>query len=222
MIDLGDWNLTIPEGQPAITITSPQLQAGYRSAYFAPDGSRVVFWVPVTGTSTQLSDYPRTELREAHSDGKVYNWSQAGLPAYMQATLEVLQVPSNGKVIIGQIHAADSPYPLLKLEYQWVNGVGYVNLTLRDKPTSPSAPVVMTYKSMPMGMPFNYRIDVGKTGALKVDIGGLVYQGKVSSAWAKKSFYFKAGAYIPDNTGPSTEGALVVFHDLRTGHGGTP
>lgn len=55
MIDLGHWDLSIPEGDPVVVITSPRLVAGYSDQYFKPDGSSIRFWAPVSGTSTNLS-----------------------------------------------------------------------------------------------------------------------------------------------------------------------
>ena len=48
MIDLGHWDLSIPEGDPVVVITSPQLVAGYSDQYFKPDGSSIRFWAPVS------------------------------------------------------------------------------------------------------------------------------------------------------------------------------
>ena len=78
---------------------------GYSSEYFYkdPDGS-LVFWCPVTGVTTSGSSYPRSELRETKPDGTLYNWNVSDGTATLNATLAVNEVPSTGKVVVGQIH----------------------------------------------------------------------------------------------------------------------
>ncbi|UUY06505.1 polysaccharide lyase family 7 protein [Pseudomonas sp. J452] len=218
MIDLSYWDLSIPEGNPVIVIESPQLVAGYNDQYFKPAGGSIQFWAPVSGTSTNLSDYPRTELREAYADGKPRNWLYTEGTATLSARLEVNQLPSVGGVIVGQIHAKDNPYPFLKLSYRLDRGVGYLDVTLRKKPTDSASPVVLTYKSMPLNTAFDYSFKVSPSGRLDVNVAGMQYSTTVNSAWAKKAFYFKTGNYIPDNQGPTTEGGRVTFHDIKVGH----
>ncbi|QKE62407.1 polysaccharide lyase family 7 protein [Aquipseudomonas campi] len=218
MIDLSHWDLSIPEGNPVIVIESPQLVAGYNDKYFKPAGGAIQFWAPVSGTSTNLSDYPRTELREAYADGKPRNWLYTEGTATLSARLAVNQLPSVGGVIIGQIHAKDNPYPFLKLSYRLDRGVGYLDVTLRKKPTDSASPVVLTYKSMPLNTAFDYSFKVSPSGRLDVNVAGMQYSTTVNSAWAKKAFYFKTGNYIPDNQGPAAEGGRVTFYDIKVGH----
>ncbi|MFU1923086.1 polysaccharide lyase family 7 protein, partial [Klebsiella pneumoniae] len=53
MPDLSTWNLTIPQGRPAITISTSQLQRDYRSDYFQRTADGIRFWVPVNGSHTR-------------------------------------------------------------------------------------------------------------------------------------------------------------------------
>jgi hypothetical protein len=219
MIDLNTWNLTIPEQVPARTIETRLVKADYRSPYFQRSGQTLIFWAPVTGTSTANSPYPRTELRETFADGKLRNWLYKEGSHHLSASLAVTQVPSSGKVAIGQVHSKDNPTPFIKLQYQFERGVGYVNLELRRKPGDIKSPVVMTYRSMPLDTRFNYAIDISRNGDLRVTIDGLTYTDRIDPAWADKRFYFKAGVYTLDNQGPSSEGGRAVFHQLRATHG---
>ena len=77
MPDLSTWNLTIPQGRPAITISTSQLQRDYRSDYFQRTADGIRFWVPVNGSHTRNSEFPRSELRETLSSGRPYNWRYA-------------------------------------------------------------------------------------------------------------------------------------------------
>jgi hypothetical protein len=218
MIDLTHWALTIPEQTPAKTIETPLLAAGYSSQYFTPDGSAIRFWAPVTGTSTNLSSFPRTELRETGADGRPYNWRYSEGTSYLRASLEVSQVPSSGKVVIGQIHASGNAYPFVKVQYRQVRGVGYVDLTVRHKPNDPESPVMLSYTSMPLNTVFDYALRMSPTGELDVNLNGLTYHHRLDPAWAKQALYFKAGLYVLDKSGPASEGGRAVFHSLEMGH----
>src|SRR5207247_3824970 len=37
-------------------------------------------------------------------------------------------------------------------------------------------------------------------------------------AWTNQTFYFRAGCYCQDNSGPSTEGSVVAFYQLSALH----
>src|ERR1041385_5704796 len=75
LINLSHWSLTLPDAN-ATTITPAQLVAGFRNSYFyyGTDGA-LVFWSPVTGGSTEGSDFPRCELREMlNPNDNAANW----------------------------------------------------------------------------------------------------------------------------------------------------
>jgi hypothetical protein len=218
MIDFTDWSLTIPEQSPAQVISTKALASGYQDRYFYRAGNGAVFWAPVTGTHTKGSNYPRSELRETFADGKHRNWYYKEGLHQLSAELTVKQVPSQGRIVIGQIHSKDSSKPYLKILYHQVNGTGYVYTELRKRPGDSDSPTVMTYKGMPLNTPFRYEIDLAKNGELRVEINGLVHTSKIDSAWAKKRLYFKAGVYTLDNKGPSSEGGRVEFHKLWVAH----
>lgn len=218
MIDLGVWNLTIPEGTPATIVSTAQLNKGYQSEYFRNDGSRVVLWAPVTGGTTRGSAYPRSELRETTSAGKNRNWRLGSGDHRLSASLAVEAVPSSGKVVIGQVHAANHSAPYLKIVYYYVREVGYVVVELRAKPGDAKTPVVMTYQSMPLGHDFSYDIQLTRSGQLNLRIDGLQHSQKIDTGWKKYDLYFKAGAYVIDNQGPHSEGGRVRFQQLQARH----
>jgi hypothetical protein len=218
MIDFNDWNLTIPERTPAQVIETKDIRAGYKDRYFYRTAAGVEFWAPVTGTTTKGSTYPRSELRETYSDGELRNWYYKDAMNELSAELTVKQMPSQGRIVIGQIHSKDSSKPFLKILYKQVSGTGYVYLELRKKPGDSKSPTVMTYKGMPLDTPFKYEIDLAKNGELRVDINGLVHTSKIDSSWAKKRLYFKAGVYTLDNKGASSEGGRAEFHKLWVSH----
>ena len=144
--DLSHWNLTLPtgsSGHPNVISTST-LTGGYTSQYFytGTDGA-MVFWCPVTGVTTSGSTYPRTELRETNSDGSKYNWNVKDGTATLSATVAVNQVPSSGRVVIGQIHDTGAGgiknRPLIMLVYKYNSGTGTGSLVAEVRPTPTSS-----------------------------------------------------------------------------------
>lgn len=96
MPDLSTWNLTIPQGRPAITISTSQLQRDYRSDYFQRTADGIRFWVPVNGSHTRNSEFPRSELRETLSSGRPYNWRYARADNWLEATCASRRCPRPG------------------------------------------------------------------------------------------------------------------------------
>ena len=72
--DLSHWKLTLPVSASgtavgkAMEIPATKLSAGYTDAQCFHTGTNgeMVFWCPVTGATTEGSEYPRTELREVN------------------------------------------------------------------------------------------------------------------------------------------------------------
>lgn len=151
MIDLSTWNLTIPTEPTPQVITTQQLNNGYQSRYFQQgnDGG-LVFWVPIDGSHTEDSTYPRTELRETQADGSLDNWYYWQADNELRVTMSVEKVPSKNKVIIGQIHSkspqTDDGEPLVKLQYYYKpeEGLGRVE---RWYATTRTIPIAATCRS---------------------------------------------------------------------------
>src|SRR6476661_9598608 len=97
------------------SISASQLVSGYTTNYFytGPDGA-MTFWAFCLGATTSGSSFPRSELREQISSGSnSSNWVAYGTHI-LNAQCKVTQVPSTGKVIIGQIHGyTGSALPLV-------------------------------------------------------------------------------------------------------------
>ncbi|WP_375740964.1 polysaccharide lyase family 7 protein [Pseudomonas boanensis] len=222
MIDLATWNLTLPVGVPATTIETPLLVGGYQDHYFQSTSDSLFFWAPVNGTTTDNATYPRTELRETYADGKLRNWAYSNADNYLSANLRVSQVPSTGKIVIGQIHAFGSTSPLLKLEYQFKTktSTGNIVAKVRNSPDDETSTVIPLLSGIPLNQRFSYVINLSPNGQLSVLVNGSLWSQQLSSAWAPKSLYFKAGTYVQDNTGYETEAGAATFYDLRIEHRG--
>lgn len=228
MLDLTTWNLTVPAYDSATLIDTQRLNNGYESQYFRrnDDGS-ISFWVPVTGSHTEDSVYPRTELRETQADGSLSYWYHRSADNYLSAVLAVNQLPSKNKIILGQIHSKDEAGsdndPLLKLQYHYLNGVGRLELLLRKRPGDSEVQNILLAENVQLNERFGYDLRITPSGKLGVSVSssdgdeGALYQ-ELSAYWGEQQLYFKAGAYIQDNYGPSTEGGRVTFYWLNSLH----
>lgn len=218
MIDLATWNLSVPVGTPATIISTPALVAGYQDGYFR-SGSTLFFWAPVTGSRTENAIYPRTELRETQASGAVYNWEYSQADNFLRAALEVDQVPSTGKIVIGQIHCYGSTEPLIKLEYQYKEKLGNGNIVVKFRRTPTSeVEVIQVATGVLLNTRFTYTIHLTQTGSLTVNAAEMQWTAKLDSTWSGKQLYFKAGVYTQDNTGYATEGGAATFYKLEIAH----
>lgn len=218
MIDLATWNLSEPVGTPAATIDTPRLMKGYEDGYFR-SGDTLFFWAPVTGSRTDNAIYPRTELRETYANGAAHNWTYSQADNSLRATLSVDQVPSTGKIVIGQIHCYGSTEPLLKLEYQFKEKTQTGNLVVKYRVTPSSEPqVIQLATGVLLKERFNYVIHLAATGDISVTAHDMQWASKLDATWNGKQLYFKAGVYVQDNTGYATEGGAATFYKLQIAH----
>ncbi|KTC35918.1 MAG: polysaccharide lyase family 7 protein [Pseudomonas sp.] len=220
MIDLATWNLSVPVGSPPATIDTPTLVKGFKNRYFHSDSGTLFFWSPVTGSKTENAIYPRTELRETYANGTLRNWTYPEADNLLRATLAVNQVPSSGKIVIGQIHAYNSTRPLVKLEYQYKAGQGSGNIVakVRMRPDDSQSRVIDVAKNVPLDRSFSYLIHLSPAGVLGVSAAGYQWDTRLGAAWRNKPLYFKAGVYVQDNTGYTSEGGKVTFSKLDIDH----
>ncbi|MNP31594.1 Alginate lyase precursor [compost metagenome] len=220
MIDLSTWNLTLPVGVPAVTIETPLLVGGYQDHYFQSNSTGLYFWVPVNGSTTSNAIYPRSELRETQADGKLRNWTYPSADNLLSANLSVSQVPSTGKLVIGQIHAYGSTSPMLKLEYQFKTKTQTANIVIkvRNSPDDETSTVIPLLSGIPLNQRFSYVIDLSPNGLLSVMVNGSLWSQQLSTAWAPKPLYFKAGVYAQDNEGYETEAGAATFYNLKIEH----
>lgn len=218
MIDLNTWNLTLPVGAPTV-IETPALAAGYQDRYFQHLNGKLYFVSPVTGATTKNAKYARSELRETKRNGELNNWTYPKAHHYLRAGLTMTQVPSVGKVVIGQIHAKDDNKPMLKVEYQYKHDKSTGNVVAKVRTTPGGEEVVHTLvQNVPLKQRMTYSIGLSSGGTLSVWVNKANWSGKLNSAWAKKPLYFKAGVYAQDNSGPSTEAGAATFDKLEIEH----
>ncbi|WP_437883785.1 polysaccharide lyase family 7 protein [Pseudomonas sp. LRF_L74] len=225
MIDLSTWNLSIPVGTPATTITTTQLTGGYQDDYFKAANGALFFWAPVTGTTTKSAKYPRSELRETYADGTLRNWKYQDADNTLDGTLKVTQVPSTGKIVIGQIHNAEGDNPPVKLSYQYKTSTGTGNIValVRLKPSDDTTSYTLV-KGVALNQLFSYTIRLTPSGTLAIYVkpsssaATVKWSDKLDSTWKASTLYFKAGSYVQDNAGDASEAGAVSFTNLVIKH----
>ncbi|WP_064119180.1 polysaccharide lyase family 7 protein [Pseudomonas fluorescens] len=220
MIDLATWNLSVPVGSPPYTVETSKLVNGFKDQYFHSDTGTLFFWSPVTGSKTENAIYPRTELRETYSNGTLRNWYYPDADNLLRATVTVNKVPSSGKIVIGQIHAYESQKPMVKLEYQYKTKTETGNLVIKVRmhPDEDESRVITLATGIKLDREFNYLIHLSPGGALGISAAGYQWDSQISATWRNKPLYFKAGVYVQDNTGYTSEGGQVTFSKLDIDH----
>ena len=219
--DLTFWKLTLPVdyiGNPfgtAAEVKHPQLTTYNTQHFYTDTDGAMTFWCPVIGATTSGATAPRTELRELiNGDDSDVNWSAMGTHI-LRAQCRVTQQPDTGDVIIGQVHGYPSQR-LVKVQY----GSGRVQVYIRNSLTA-SGDTKFIHSVAPNSL-ITYEIKV-VDGVAFVAVNGVTNSfnfGASDPAWLTDStFYFKAGAYLQDNSGPITEGGRVCFYQLSSAHG---
>jgi hypothetical protein len=207
--NLSSYTLQLPvlSGGSMKQVSGSQLEAGYTDAYFYSGSSgQMIFWCPVTGGTSPNSKYPRSELRQKSPA----DWSLSGSHT-LTATCKVTKVPSNGRIIIGQIHGNASGSEVCKL--LWNNGA----VEFRYK-TDARVEQGFNLGNYSVGTTLNYTIRCSNK-AITVTVNGRSATRTYSnSMWQSDRYYFKAGSYVQDNAGTSSEGGRVEFTQLNTTH----
>jgi len=221
--DLSHWKLTLPTSAENTydrhpkEISAAALVGSFKDNHFYTDSDgAMVFWCPVVGATTEGTQFPRSELREMLQPGNPRNnWSFSGSHE-MTACCQILEVPSNPKVVIGQIHSyTGKSKPLVKLQYY----KGRIEALVKESPTK-GKDKKLTFPDVDLSSDINWTIRL-KDGVLAITVNGTTQEEQISEndpAWAEQTFYFKAGAYPQDNEGEVSEGARVSFSHLVVTH----
>ena len=221
--NLANWKITLPVDSNgtnignAIEKTAAELVAGYTNAvyfYTAPDGA-MVFWCPISGATTSGSTYPRSELRELLNPANDnINWNSAVGIHTLDGVCKVTQVPSTGKVIIGQIHGfSGNAYPMIKMQFESSS----IRCLCKSDPAGDGTDdIILTFPNPGVNKLISYRIQTFGTN-LNVTVNNTTLVGNIS-LWGGAICYFKAGNYCQDNVGTNGEGSSVSFYSLNVNH----
>jgi hypothetical protein len=213
-VDSSGWTNGLSASVPAA-----QLITGYSNAWYfytGPDGA-MTFWAFVLGATTSGSSYPRSELREQLSPpSNTSNWLAYGTHT-LDAQCKVTQVPSSGKVIIGQIHGyTGAALPLVKLQYN--NGTIEALIKTNANDTLTDKKYIYSYVGLSNTMTYQIK---AVDGLISVTVNGTTQSLNVFQTdpdWATNTLYFKAGSYCQDNVGTTNEGSRVAFYSLARSH----
>ena len=221
--DLSHWKLTVPYDQAhnygghAMEVGARQLTEEFKDPHFLTGAdAAMIFWCPVIGSTTEGTQFPRCELREMlNPEDPSANWTSKGRHA-LTARCRVLQVPSNPKVVIGQIHShSGKAKPLVKLQFC----KGRIEALVKSSPTK-GEDIKLVWPEVGLNGDIEYEIIV-HDDVLSLMVNGVTQTQNIKEndpQWLDQTFYFKAGAYPQDNEGPATEGTRVSFSDLRVSH----
>jgi secreted protein with Ig-like and vWFA domain len=98
-------------------------------------------------------------------------------------------------------------------------GTGILVAQVRPTPSSTSNVNYTIATNIKLGAQFSYRIQLQADLTLSVQVNGVTaYSAPIDSSWQTQGLYFKAGAYVQDNVGLSTEGGRVAFYALSVSH----
>lgn len=219
---LSNWELDLPvkNGDSIEIISGNDLSKGYTSNYFYTDelDGAMTFKCPSNGGTTPNSHYPRTELREIPAQGEweIYNGNHS-----LSATLNVVQLPSNKGIIIGQIHGTDNKlHPqMVKLMYGIDNNI-YVELQTDFQPGLEQKQKLMTCK---LGDKISYILNVTNISSNSCKINVSVNDKQISFTyknkyWKSDKFYFKAGNYLQDNSPSADDIGIIKLYSLNVQH----
>ena len=202
IIDLSNWSVTVPEGNPnkpgkPVTVSYPEIMDYANNALLNPwmynddKGTSLVFYAKPTGNTTANSQFARTELRETMdpSDNNV-NWTFAQ-GAYLKGVFKIEDISKepDGKytrVIFAQIHGRlsnqqknaiaeddNNAPPILKI--YWDNGYIKVKVKSLKNPNASPKEILTTYSwGDDKGQIFTERVGFTKfTIEIKVSDGRL-------------------------------------------------
>jgi hypothetical protein len=224
-LDLSGWKLSIPvendKGTP--TLLQP---ARVADPWMVPaPGGGVVMWAPASGTTTEHSTHPRTELNS------LTNFKGGHEAQTLRASVSIQQVPRDGQgIIIGQIHgAADiSSAPYVMLRY-WggredIPGSGVVNVVVKQVQKGTDRIYYPLLEGVPIGARFDYSITDRGDGTMvfTASYNGVTKQAvaPVPAAFMGANVRFQAGDYQQsDKPGGDDDGGRVTFHTLTQSAG---
>jgi poly(beta-D-mannuronate) lyase len=204
VLKLSNWYLTLPTGSStAATVKQPQLDS-YTSEYFFTKGAStgVVFYAPVSGSTTRHSVHTRSELRETAANGTLpWGWSAGKGTHILTATEAITHLPGgNGTLCFAQIHGPGSKWYLILDAVGTGNGTA--KLVVKDKSRKATGAVIdPSYK---IGTRFNLVVSA-TNGVVGIDYNSVR---KVTTKSTQKGSYFKIGAY---NQSSGDFGESVVY-----------
>lgn len=195
-----DLQLPLPKNNSIVIIKGPEISNfSSENFYYHSQDKSIRFFCSSNGQATQGSHYPRTELRQ------IKEWYFEN-KHNLQVRMSVLQQPSSGKIIIGQIHGSSKGTEAVKL--WWNNGDLQAGF---KKDVNGKEYRVTLLKNIPLGQTFEYNIQQnGLNVQVKINQQTTTYT--LGDSWKSESVYFKVGNYLQDNNkSPVSYGLTAVY-----------
>lgn len=182
-----------------------KLKTFEQKPYFWTEGAAdgVHFRAPVTGKTTSGSDYPRCELRQMTAGGEMAAWSNKSQNWEMTGKLKFVKLPpGKPEVVAMQIHDGDD---LTTLRMEGTK----LYITKRN-----DSNWKLVRNPFALNRVINVKVLAKKGGGVYWYIDNMsVPVASISGVFS--DCYFKAGAYVQDNSGPSSEYGETVFYELK-------
>lgn len=201
VFDLSGFNLQLPlaKANSIQQILDPELKT-YSSDYFylVQNPDAIILTCHSYGAHTKGSHYPRTELRDKNE------WNFVG-EHMMSVQLAVLQQPSTGKIIIGQIHGNRKGTEAVKI---WWNN-GKVQVGVKEEVDGPEKRYTLL-NDVALHQVLDYTIKQSGQ-SVNVTINGKSVDMTLGESWSKEKVYFKVGNYLQDNLTPVSTGIVALY-----------
>ena len=209
MIDLANWYLTLPTGEPdePDDVYQPQLNT-FVDRWFQLNDTRdgVVFTANAGGVTTANSSFPRSELREMNGPEKA-SWSNTTGTHTLRLRQAVTQLPNvKPEVVTAQIHDAGDDVIEVRVEgeqllIKYDDGDGVLTLD----------------PAYVLGTPYDLEITAAD-GHIRASYNGTP---KADIAKSGSGWYFKTGTYVQSNLsrGEASDAVgQVVLYSLDVQH----
>jgi hypothetical protein len=217
--DLSNWNLQWYQcSGGGESSGSPIGVNNHAYFYTGPDGA-MTFWCPDGGGCTSSTNTPhqRTEL-----ENKTLWHITDSTEHTLTGSCKVLQQPSNGSLIIGQIHGTSPSHGSELLKFRWMSGSIVAGIKTSVGATESYNTII---SGVSIGDTINYILDANNhvvTATVNIN-GGSSHSFKYTpdSSWNSDPLYFKAGDYNQDTGSSTTDGGRVAFYVLLVTTGGS-
>jgi len=201
VFDLSGFNLQFPLAKSnSIQQIYDQELKTYSSDYFylTQNPNAIILTCHSDGAHTKGSHYPRTELRDKNE------WYFVG-EHFMSVQLAVIQQPSTGKIIIGQIHGNRKGTEAVKI---WWNNAK-VEVGIKEEVDGLEKRYTLL-NDVQLNQVLDYSIKQSDR-TINVTINGQSIDVVLGESWAQEKVYFKVGNYLQDNLKPVSTGVVALY-----------
>ncbi|WP_148053277.1 polysaccharide lyase family 7 protein, partial [Pseudomonas frederiksbergensis] len=89
---------------------------------------------------------------------------------------------------------------------------------VRSHPDDGEGRVITVATGVKLDQEFSYLLHLSPGGQLGISAADYHWDSNISATWRDKPLYFKAGVYVQDHAGYTSEGGKVTFSKLDIDH----